>query len=75
LEDRIAVENRAGLPDALFATMQDVLGAQTTLERALRWFPSLSSPAVPVDLIPQDEFSYDLLVRVDQQLYLSYDTS
>lgn len=75
MEDRIAVENRAGLPDVLFANMRNVLGTQTTLERALQWFPTLYIPAVPVDLIPQDEFSYDLLVRLEKPLYLSYDTS
>ena len=56
-------------------TTQQEVATHTTLERALKWLTTRFPPAVPEDLIPQDEFSYDLLVPYPGGLYLSYDTS
>ena len=56
----------------------EIVGAvenQFTMEKALAWFFAQVPPLTPQDLIPQDEFSYDLLVPYPNGLYLSYDTS
>jgi hypothetical protein len=75
MADAFLVENRAGLPAAVFDPLRQVVQAQHTMERALAWFFALVPPLVPEDLVAQDEFSYDLLVPYPGGLYLSYDTS
>jgi hypothetical protein len=75
MADVIPVENRAGLQAALFEPIRRAVEGQTTLERALGWFFAQSPPLAPEELVPQDEFSYDLLVPYAGGLYLSYDTS
>ena len=69
------VENQANLPAETFAALARELVAQTSLQRALEWFQVRNLAVTPGDLIAQDEFSYDLLVRLDSRFYLSYDTS
>jgi hypothetical protein len=71
----VPVENQAGLPDEAFDSLRAVLEQHTTLQRALIWFFSQRPPLAPADVIPQDEFSYDLLIRYEGASWLSYDTS
>ena len=69
------VENRAGLCEADFGPWRSALAPQTSMERALTWFAAHTPALTPEDLVAQDEFSYDLLVPLPEQLHLSYDTS
>jgi hypothetical protein len=71
----IPVENRAGLPADRFNPIRAAVEGQTTLERALNWLFAQTPPLAPEDLVPQDEFSFDLLVPYPSGFYLSYDTS
>jgi hypothetical protein len=71
----VLVENPSGLPPAVFDPIRRAVEGHTTLERALPWFFAQDPPLHPEDLVPQDEFSYDLLVPYPGGLYLSYDTS
>jgi len=71
----IPVANFAALPEGQFEPLRDVMCRQISMERALAWFFSSQPPLAPEDLVPQDEFSYDLLVPYPGGLYLSYDTS
>jgi hypothetical protein len=71
----VVVENRARLPPAVFDAMQQVVGTQHTMERALAWFFAGVPPLAAEEIVAQDEFSYDLLVPYPGGLYLSYDTS
>ncbi len=75
MSDVISVENRADLPAEVFDPIRRAVEGQTTLERALAWFFGQTPPLTPEDLVPQDEFSYDLLVPYPGGLYLSYDTT
>ena len=71
----IPVENRANLPPDAFEPMRRCLETHCTMERALAWFFAQSPPLAPDDLVPQDEFSYDLLVPYRAGLFLNYATS
>ncbi len=71
----IPVANCAALPEERFEPLRHALCRQSSIERALGWFFAANPPLTPEDLIPQDEFSYDLLVPYPGGLYLSYDTS
>jgi len=69
------VENHAQLSTDRFEPIRRAVLSHTTMEQALAWFRSQVPPLVPLDLVPQDEFSYDLLVPYVDGLWLSYDTS
>jgi hypothetical protein len=71
----VPVENRARLASEAFDSLRAVLEQHTSLQRALAWFFGQIPPLAPADVIPQDEFSYDLLVPYPGGLCLSYDTS
>ena len=71
----VPVENPSGLPAVVFDPIHRAVEGHTTLERTLAWFFAQDPPLRPEDLVPQDEFSYDLLVPYPGGLYLSYDTS
>jgi hypothetical protein len=75
MSSSVIVENRAGLADDAFDSLRAVLEQHTTLQRALGWFFGQVPPLAPSDVIPQDEFSYDLLVPYAGGLWLSYDPS
>jgi hypothetical protein len=75
MAESVPVANLAALPEERFAPLREDLRQQTSMERALAWFFSRQPPLAPEDLVPQDEFSYDLLVPYPGALYLSYDTS
>jgi hypothetical protein len=73
--EKVPVENRANLPAKRLDLLRRTVEAHSTMERALAWFFAQQPPLAPEDLVPQDEFSYDLLVPYGEGLYLSYDTS
>jgi hypothetical protein len=75
MADKIPVENRANLPAERFDRIRGIVETHTTMERALNWFFAQAPALTPDDLVPQDEFSYDLLVPYSDGLYLHYDTS
>jgi hypothetical protein len=75
MADKIPVENRGSLPRQRFDPIRDIVETHTTMERALNWFFRQVPALTPNDLVPQDEFSYDLLVPYSDGLYLHYDTS
>ena len=75
MTDPIPIDNHANLPAAQLDPIRAIVQMHGTMERALAWFFAQEPPLAPKDLIPQDEFSYDLLVPYRDGLYLSYDTS
>lgn len=75
MTDEAPVTDHANLEGEQFAALRSELCRHVSMERALAWFFARRPPLVPEDLVPQDEFSYDLLVPYPGGLYLSYDTS
>jgi hypothetical protein len=75
MPEPVLVSNLAGLPLTEFEPLQTQLSQLHSMLRVLKWLESFQPALRPDDLIPQDEFSYDLLVPLPDGLYLSYDTS
>lgn len=71
----VVVENRAGLDDPSFDLLSAELARLDTLNRALAWFASRTPPLAPEGMVPQDEFSFDILVPLGEGLYLSFDST
>jgi hypothetical protein len=46
-----------------------------TLEQAFRWACSLEPRIVPLETIPQDEYSHDVVFRVDHETFLVFDAT
>ncbi len=50
-----------------------VIGAQRTLGDVLAWGQSQAPPRMPVEIVTQDEYTHDVVVHWDANLYLAYD--
>ncbi|MGE3818623.1 MAG: hypothetical protein AB7I30_04260 [Isosphaeraceae bacterium] len=56
-------------------SLQDELRAITTMSRALRWAESRVPPARFLNVVRQDEFTFDVIVQVDVATYVVFDTT
>ena len=52
--------------------LADELGASDALENVLGWMNRRGFPSGSVDLVPQDEFSYDFLIHLEEQHWLAF---
>jgi hypothetical protein len=46
-----------------------------SLQGVLRWAFARTPPAEVVDVVAQDEFTHDVIVRVSDRAYLAFDTT
>jgi hypothetical protein len=65
----------AAVSPTLRATIERLVGDHHTLERVLAWRQSQRPPQWIDAIVAQDEFTSDVIVRFDQQLYIVYDTT
>lgn len=49
------------------ADLADVFARSDSLENVLSWMKERGFPAGSVDLVSQDEFSYDFLIRLESE--------
>jgi hypothetical protein len=75
MQPAVAVENRAGLAEADFAELAQVVSAHRSMKHALDWALGQRPPLALADMVTQDEFSYDFLVAHPGGLWLVYDSS
>lgn len=68
------VENRAGLSAEAFASLAATLRGHRSMKHVLDWALAHSPPIVP-DMITQDEFSHDFLLRFSNDVWLVYDST
>ncbi len=69
-----AVENRAALDDGALAELARVTARHGSLEDVLRWAAAHAPPLAIADVIAQDEFSHDVVLRFGER-WLVYDTT
>ena len=46
-----------------------------TLDEVLRWALAKMPPAQVADVITQDEFTSDIIIRVEEKIYLAFDST
>jgi hypothetical protein len=46
-----------------------------TLDEVLRWALARTPPATVAGVIAQDEFTVDVVLRLEEHLYLAFDTT
>ena len=61
-------------PDARDRMAKLVCGL-TSLERVLNWGRGLTPPRDIEEILTQDEYTHDVVMRYDQELFLVYDTT
>jgi hypothetical protein len=71
----MVVDNRAGLPEADLAVLSARLFSHDTLEQVVRVWLAHEPPRLVAGVIVQDEYSHDVLVSLDEQRFLVYDTT
>ena len=62
-------------PDATVAEVERIAGRHHTLELVLDWLQGQTPPRWVDEIIAQDEFTSDVIVRFDAGLYLVYDVT
>ena len=58
--------------------MNDLLaeaGCLETLEQALRWARAREPKLTPLETIPQDEYTHDVIFRAEASQYLVFDAT
>jgi hypothetical protein len=74
-DDHIRVANREQLEPGEFARLDANLTAQRSVRQVLDWLPRHEPPLRMEDMVTQDEFSHDILVPYEKELYLVYDST
>jgi len=65
----------AKLPAAERDELAAALGPLTTLERALNWGRARHPPSDIEEILTQDEYTHDVVMRVSASRYLVFDTT
>jgi hypothetical protein len=55
------IDNFSSVSPERFQELKTRLLGQTSIKHALDWFLGMNPPVPPIDCLPQDEFSHDLL--------------
>ena len=75
----MVIENPCGLPKDRFASVAASAVGRTTVGHLLAWareIPALfSTPGVLTDVVVQDEFTHDVVVKLSNDLILVYDST
>ena len=71
----LPITYRTTVSPTLRESLERIVGEHHTLERVLDWCQAQHPPQWIEAIVAQDEFSSDVIVRFDPQLYLAYDTT
>ncbi len=69
----LQLDDRVGLDGATRTAIEAVVGGHATLQQVARWAFTSDPPREIVDVVTQDEFTNDVIVRWDDTLVLVYD--
>jgi hypothetical protein len=71
----LPITYRINVSPPLQAAIEGIVGGHHTLEQVLDWCQAQHPPQWVEAIIAQDEFTSDVIVRFEQQLYFVYDTT
>ena len=66
---------RPGVPEHVVASFVGQLREQRTLGDLMNWLRTLEPPRTVDEVITQDEYTHDVLVRLGPELVLAFDTT
>lgn len=67
--------DRAGLAPERLAALGDLIRDHRVLAEVVRWVAAAAPPRRIVDVITQDEYTHDVIIAVEDDLHLVYDTT
>lgn len=67
--------DRAGLPPGRLAALRELVPDHRLLAEVVRWVAARSQERRILDVITQDEYTHDVIVAVEGELHLVYDTT
>jgi hypothetical protein len=71
----LSITYRTKVSPSLRAAIEGIVGGHHTLEKVLDWCQAQHPPQWVEAIVAQDEFTSDVVVRFDHQLYFVYDTT
>ncbi|MGB1289337.1 MAG: hypothetical protein ACPG7F_22565 [Aggregatilineales bacterium] len=67
----IIFQQQVSLEDQQF--LKAILASHTTLEKVLMWLTQQNPPLQIIEMLQQDEFTSDILIKYKPDITLSYD--
>lgn len=71
----VPLTDYAGLDPIARDTLARLVADQRSLERVLSWGRSLTPPRDVEEILTQDEYTHDVVLRYEADLFLVYDTT
>jgi hypothetical protein len=71
----IPLHDEARLQPARIAQLRDQVQSLRTLGDVLSWSRSATRSRQPIDIVTQDEYTHDVVLDLDGELYLAFDTT
>ncbi len=75
MEPTFPVENRAHLSPNRFAEIAEIVNDHCSIKHAIDWCASQTPPLDEIEVVPQDEYSHDILIGYRDGLWLVYDST
>jgi hypothetical protein len=72
---QIQLTDYAGLEVGTLQSVAAEMAGLGSLERVLNWGRSLTPPRDIEEILTQDEYTHDVVMRYDQELFLVFDTT
>ncbi len=69
------IELSEGLATAVGVEIAAIIAGQKTLEDVVRWALAQSPPRLVEDVVVQDEYTHDVVLRWGEDIFLVYDTT
>ena len=63
------------IPESRLTEIKQIVSHHRTLENILTWSMEQNPPKMIDDMIAQDEFTIDVILRYDEDAYLVYDVT
>lgn len=71
----IPLHDYAGLPPTEHATLEAAVQGLRTLADVLAWAPKQAPPRSVAEIVTQDEYTHDVVLKASGQPYLAFDTT
>ena len=68
----LALHTTEAIPDTKLTALNELIVTHQTLEQITNWVFGQSPPIALLDMISQDEFTIDVVIRYTSDLYLVY---
>jgi hypothetical protein len=72
---RVEITEPTHIPEDVLSMLRGQVVERATLEEVVRWALMRREPFPVVDVIVQDEYTHDVVIRVRGDVYLVFDTT